>query len=124
MHAEGLCASELKHGPLAMVQDNFPTILFALKDRYQEHAFNAMNQLVVARLRAFVFTLKEMKLELARNFKCKENVPFHIALPKSTPCLQGILAVIPMQLLSFIPSASSRMQMWINHGIWPNPSLC
>eukprot|EP00094_Tigriopus_californicus_P014180 TCALIF_13735-PA protein Name:"Similar to Gfpt2 Glutamine--fructose-6-phosphate aminotransferase [isomerizing] 2 (Rattus norvegicus)" AED:0.06 eAED:0.06 QI:0/0.66/0.14/1/1/1/7/0/714 len=100
MHAEGLCASELKHGPLAMVQDNFPTILFALKDRYQEHAFNAMNQLVSRGCVPFVFITEGDELELARNFKCKENVPFHIALPKSTPCLQGILAVIPMQLLS------------------------
>lgn len=35
MHAEGLCASELKHGPLAMVQENFPVILFALNDQFK-----------------------------------------------------------------------------------------
>lgn len=100
MHAEGLCASELKHGPLAMVQENFPVILFALNDQFKTHAFNAMNQLVSRGCVPFLVITEGDELELENNFKNKAEVPFHFVLPKSTPCLQGILAVIPMQLLS------------------------
>eukprot|EP00095_Tigriopus_kingsejongensis_P005962 maker-scaffold1128_size60747-snap-gene-0.8 protein:Tk05962 transcript:maker-scaffold1128_size60747-snap-gene-0.8-mRNA-1 annotation:"glutamine--fructose-6-phosphate aminotransferase" len=100
MHAEGLCASELKHGPLAMVQENFPTVLFALRDEYREHAINALNQLVSRGCSPFVFISEGDEKDLEGNFKNKENIPFYITLPQSIPCFQGILAVIPMQLLS------------------------
>ncbi|XP_059096844.1 glutamine--fructose-6-phosphate aminotransferase [isomerizing] 2-like isoform X2 [Tigriopus californicus] len=100
MHAEGLCSSELKHGPLAMVQENFPVILFAVNDQFKTHAFNAMNQLVSRGCVPYLIITEGDEVELENNFKNKAEVPFHFVLPKSTPCLQGILAVIPMQLLS------------------------
>lgn len=59
-----------------------------------------MNQLVSRGCVPFLVITEGDELELENNFKNKAEVPFHFVLPKSTPCLQGILAVIPMQLLS------------------------
>uniref|UniRef100_A0A671MCI0 Glutamine--fructose-6-phosphate aminotransferase [isomerizing] 1 n=1 Tax=Sinocyclocheilus anshuiensis TaxID=1608454 RepID=A0A671MCI0_9TELE len=81
MHSEGILAGELKHGPLALVDKLMP-------------CQNALQQVVARQGRPIVICDKE-------DYETIKNSSRTIKVPHSVDCLQGILSVIPLQLLSF-----------------------
>ncbi|XP_048513338.1 glutamine--fructose-6-phosphate aminotransferase [isomerizing] 2-like isoform X3 [Athalia rosae] len=94
MHSEGIMAGELKHGPLALVDDSMPVIMIVMRDPVYVKCMNALQQVTAREGRPIVI--------------CEEGDNETISLadrvlevPKTVDCLQGILTVIPMQLLSF-----------------------
>jgi glucosamine--fructose-6-phosphate aminotransferase (isomerizing) len=141
MHSEGILSGELKHGPLAMVDENMPVImivmnvcllsllvfsfLFAVKmatsttsssyciesvtsmhnkmtlkrntlqDSTLTKSQNALEQVSARRGRPIVICTKDT-IERVKSHAYKT-----IMVPETTDCLQGILTVIPLQLLSF-----------------------
>ena len=46
MHSEGILSGELKHGPLALVDENMPCVLVVLKDKTYEKCHNALQQVM------------------------------------------------------------------------------
>ncbi|KRX28249.1 Glutamine--fructose-6-phosphate aminotransferase [isomerizing] 1 [Trichinella nelsoni] len=95
MHCEGIMSGELKHGPLAMVDNNLLIIMVLCKDRVYHKSLNALQQV------------------LARDGKpiivCDDSVPEEdlnglkhvIRVPHTTDCLQNVLSIVPFQLLSY-----------------------
>ena len=53
MHSEGLLAGELKHGPLALVDESTPVVLICVRDNCYEKTLNAFSQLLARRVRSF-----------------------------------------------------------------------
>ena len=94
MHCEGILAGELKHGPLALVDENMPVILIMTNDSLFPKVHNAYQQ-VIARGGAPIVVCNEGDVE------GKGCGQLRVTVPKSVDCLQGILAIIPMQLLSY-----------------------
>ncbi|KAI0988705.1 hypothetical protein GJ496_006146 [Pomphorhynchus laevis] len=94
MHSEGILAGELKHGPLAMVDDLLPIVMFIMDDPVREKCLNAYNQ-VISRGAHPIIICNENDAEVCAMSK---NV---LKIPKTVDCLQSILSVIPLQLLSF-----------------------
>ncbi len=94
MHSEGILAGELKHGPLAMVDQNMPIVMVVMDDPVKTKCLNAYQQ-VHARGGNPIIICNENDAELA------ELGQKRIKIPKTVDCLQGILSVIPLQLLSF-----------------------
>jgi len=94
MHSEGILAGELKHGPLAMVDDTMPIFMIIMDDPVKTKCMNAYSQ-VHARGGQPVLICNDDDEELMK------LSPRNIAVPRTVDCLQGILCVIPMQLLSF-----------------------
>jgi glucosamine--fructose-6-phosphate aminotransferase (isomerizing) len=94
MHSEGILAGELKHGPLAMVDDTMPIVMIIMDDHVKTKCMNAYSQ-VQARGGQPVLICNEDDEEL------KKLAHRHIPIPRTVDCLQGILCVVPMQLLSF-----------------------
>jgi glucosamine--fructose-6-phosphate aminotransferase (isomerizing) len=94
MHSEGIQAGELKHGPLAMVDSSVPIVMIVMRDHVFNKCMNALQQ-VTARDGQPILVVEEGDSETAKWGK------HALEVPKSVDCLQGILTVIPMQLLSY-----------------------
>jgi len=94
MHSEGIQAGELKHGPLALVDSTVPIIMMVMRDHVYTKCVNALQQ-VTAREGKPILIVEEGDTETA---KWSDKV---LEIPRSVDALQGILTVIPMQLLSY-----------------------
>ncbi|KAL7727572.1 hypothetical protein ACLKA6_000127 [Drosophila palustris] len=94
MHSEGIMAGELKHGPLALVDDSMPVLMIVLRDPVYVKCMNALQQ-VTSRKGCPIIICEEGDEE-TKAFSSR-----HLEIPRTVDCLQGILTVIPMQLLSY-----------------------
>ncbi|KAH9421851.1 Glucosamine--fructose-6-phosphate aminotransferase 1, partial [Dermatophagoides pteronyssinus] len=94
MHSEGILAGELKHGPLALIDDRMPVLTVITRDSVYPKCMNALQQ-VMARGANPILIAEEDDLETQ---KYSKRV---LLIPHTVDCLQGILSVIPMQLLSY-----------------------
>jgi glucosamine--fructose-6-phosphate aminotransferase (isomerizing) len=97
IHCEGIQSGELKHGPLALVDEDMPIIQIVVRDRVYDKCMNALEQ---------IKSRKGMPILICEEGDAKTiaYVPEHgdyIAVPKTVDALQSILTVIPMQLLSY-----------------------
>jgi glucosamine--fructose-6-phosphate aminotransferase (isomerizing) len=93
MHSEGILAGELKHGPLALIDENMPVIIIMTKDSYYPKVQSALQQ-VTARKGQPIVICNEGDTSLANKYRT-------IAVPQTVDCLQGLLTIIPLQLLSY-----------------------
>jgi glucosamine--fructose-6-phosphate aminotransferase (isomerizing) len=94
MHCEGVLAGELKHGPLALVDENIAIIMITTRDSLFEKVQNALSQ-VTARKGNPILICTENDPEL-------QNTPFtKLPIPSISDCLQGLLNIIPLQLLAY-----------------------
>uniref|UniRef100_A0A1A9W729 glutamine--fructose-6-phosphate transaminase (isomerizing) n=1 Tax=Glossina brevipalpis TaxID=37001 RepID=A0A1A9W729_9MUSC len=94
MHSEGIMAGELKHGPLALVDDSMPVLMIVLRDPVYVKCMNALQQ-VTSRKGCPIIICEEGDVE-TKSFSSRS-----LEIPRTVDCLQGILTVIPMQLLSY-----------------------
>uniref|UniRef100_A0A4W5M5I7 glutamine--fructose-6-phosphate transaminase (isomerizing) n=1 Tax=Hucho hucho TaxID=62062 RepID=A0A4W5M5I7_9TELE len=94
MHSEGILAGELKHGPLALVDKLMPVIMIIMRDHTYTKCQNALQQVVARAGRPIVICDKD-------DYETAKSSRRTIKVPHCVDCLQGILSVIPLQLLSF-----------------------
>ncbi len=94
LHAEGYPAGEMKHGPLALIEEGLPVIVIAPKDKYFEKTLSNMQE-VIARGGKILF-ITDHKKELMN-----ENIRFGIRVPEVDNLLSPILLTIPIQLLAY-----------------------
>ncbi len=94
IHAEGYAAGEMKHGPIALVDDNLPVIVVAAKDHYYEKIVSNIQE-VKARRGNIIAVVTEGDDGL----KSMVNDIFEI--PKSHAAVSPLLAIIPLQLFSY-----------------------
>lgn len=95
MHSEGVLAGELKHGVLALVDDQLPIIAFATKDSLFPKVMSAIEQ-VIAREGRPIVICNEGEQVIGGD---KTMATLHV--PLTVDCLQGLLNVIPLQLMSY-----------------------
>ncbi|KAI5096790.1 glucosamine--fructose-6-phosphate aminotransferase [isomerizing] 2 [Silurus meridionalis] len=94
MHSEGILAGELKHGPLALIDYHMPVIMVIMRDACYTKCHNALQQVTARQGRPIILCCKDDSETSKMAYKT-------IELPHTVDCLQGILCVIPLQLLSF-----------------------
>ena len=94
LHAEGYPAGEMKHGPLALIEEGLPVIVIAPKDKYFEKTLSNMQE-VIAR-GGKIFFLTDNKKE-----SISENIRFGIRVPHLDELLSPILLAVPLQLLAY-----------------------
>ncbi len=94
LHAEGYPAGEMKHGPLALIEEGLPVIVIAPKDKYFEKTLSNMQE-VIARGGKILF-ITDNKKELIN-----ENIRFGIRIPLLNNLLSPILLTVPLQLLAY-----------------------
>jgi glucosamine--fructose-6-phosphate aminotransferase (isomerizing) len=94
VHAEGYSAGEMKHGPIALIDENFPTIAIAPSDSVYEKMISNIEE-IKARNGPII------ALATQRNKKIEKLVDDVIYIPKTLEMLTPILSVIPLQLLAY-----------------------
>jgi len=96
MHCEGIQSGELKHGPLALVDETVPIIMLIMRDNVHTKCMNALQQVTARKGRPIIVCEKGD----TETQKWASEDRF-IEVPKTVDALQSILTVIPMQLLSY-----------------------
>ncbi len=95
IHAEGYAAGELKHGPIALIDEKTPVVMIAPSDALFEKSLSNMEQVVARGGRVILISDQE---GIRRAGK---NATHSICLPKLDPFVMPILASIPIQLLAY-----------------------
>merc|ERR1711990_1405278 len=96
MHCEGIQSGELKHGPLALVDETVPIIMVIMRDNVHTKCMNALQQVTARKGRPIIVCEKGD----TETQKWASEDRF-IEVPRTVDALQSILTVIPMQLLSY-----------------------
>jgi glucosamine--fructose-6-phosphate aminotransferase (isomerizing) len=94
IHAEGYPAAEMKHGPIALIDENMPVVFLCPRDSAYEKVVNNMME-VRARRGRIIAIATEGDTEIAR---LADHVIF---IPQTVSVLQPMLSVIPLQLLAY-----------------------
>ncbi|NJO01965.1 MAG: SIS domain-containing protein, partial [Bacteroidia bacterium] len=94
IHAEGYPAAEMKHGPIALIDEEMPVVFIATDDRSYEKIVSNIQE-VKARKGKVIAIVTE-------GDKFIQNIAdFTIEIPATHEALTPLLAVIPLQLLSY-----------------------
>ena len=94
VHAEGYPAGEMKHGPLALIEEGLPVIVIAPNDKYYEKTISNMQE-VIARGGKILFITDKKKESL------NENIRFGFRVPYIDNLLSPILLTLPLQMLAY-----------------------
>lgn len=98
LHAEGFAAGEMKHGPIAMIDENFPSIFIVPLDSVYEK--NISNIQEIRARRGKIIAIASMGDD-----KIAEVADEVIYVPKTLEPLSPILSVIPLQLFAYYVAA-------------------
>ncbi len=94
IHAEGYPAGEMKHGPIALIDENMPVVAVAPKDRFFEKMFSNIQEVKARKGKTIVVSTE--------NSRDLENLSDDIIqIPTTEEELYPLLTVIPLQLLSY-----------------------
>ncbi len=95
IHAEGYAAGELKHGPIALIDENVPVIVIAPHDELYEKTISNMEE-VAARGGKIVLLTDDVGLE------ANGHKTFHsIRVPRANAFISPLLYAVPVQLLAY-----------------------
>ena len=94
IHAEGYPAAEMKHGPIALIDAEMPTVIIAPNDHLYEKIVSNVQQ-VKARHGSVIAIVTEGDQEI------KNIADYVIEVPDVPECLTPIITSIPLQLLSY-----------------------
>tara|TARA_B100000131_G_scaffold319707_1_gene366169 strand:+ start:708 stop:2525 length:1818 start_codon:yes stop_codon:yes gene_type:complete len=94
IHAEGYAAGEMKHGPLALIEDGMPVVILAPKDRFFEKTISNMQEVIARGGKVFMITDDDSET-------MSENIRFKFQIPKTNSTLNSFLLSVPMQFLAY-----------------------
>ncbi len=94
LHAEGYPAGEMKHGPLALIEEGLPVIVIAPKDKYYEKTLSNMQEVIARGGKIFFITDNNKRL-------LSTNIRFKLRVPRVNSFLSPLLLTIPLQLLAY-----------------------
>jgi glucosamine--fructose-6-phosphate aminotransferase (isomerizing) len=94
IHAEGYPAAEMKHGPIALVDEALPVCFIATKDSYHEKVVSNMQEIKArkGRVIAVINEGDEQSKSLAQDV---------IIVPEADEIIAPMISVVPMQLLAY-----------------------
>jgi len=94
IHAEGYPAAEMKHGPIALIDENMPVVVIALKDKVHDKVLSNIAE-IKARRGKVIAVATEGDQEIT------DKVDHVIYIPQTLEVLTPVLSVIPLQLLAY-----------------------
>jgi glucosamine--fructose-6-phosphate aminotransferase (isomerizing) len=94
IHAEGYPAAEMKHGPIALIDENMPVVVIATKDKSYEKIVSNIQE-VKARKGKVIAIVNEGDTTIPK------IVDYVLEIPSTDEKLMPILSVIPLQLLAY-----------------------
>src|SRR5919112_723526 len=94
IHAEGYPAAEMKHGPIALVDENLPVVFVATKDKYYEKIVSNIQEIKARKGKVIAVATEGDNVISAM----ADDVVY---VPDTDEALAPLLSVIPLQLLSY-----------------------
>jgi glucosamine--fructose-6-phosphate aminotransferase (isomerizing) len=94
IHAEGYPAAEMKHGPIALIDENMPVVVIATKDSSYEKVVSNIQE-VKARKGRIIAVVTE------GDDVIPQMAEFVIEVPATSEVLMPLVSVVPLQLLSY-----------------------
>jgi glucosamine--fructose-6-phosphate aminotransferase (isomerizing) len=94
IHAEGYPAAEMKHGPIALIDEKMPVVFIAPHDRTYEKIMSNIQEVKARRGRVIAIVNEEEK-------NISQLADYLICVPQTLDLFSPILSVIPLQLLAY-----------------------
>ena len=94
IHAEGYPAGEMKHGPLALIEDGLPVVVLAPKDKYFEKTISNMQEVIARGGKVILFTDDDSEI-------ISENIRYKFNIPKCNDYIKPFLLTLPLQMLAY-----------------------
>jgi len=94
IHAEGYPAAEMKHGPIALIDEEMPVVFIATKDSSYEKVVSNIQEVRARKGRVIAVVTENDSL-------IRQMAEFVIEIPPTHEALVPLLSVIPLQLLSY-----------------------
>ncbi|GAB6281716.1 MAG: glutamine--fructose-6-phosphate transaminase (isomerizing) [Ignavibacterium sp.] len=94
IHAEGYPAAEMKHGPIALVDENMPVVFIATKDSTYEKILSNIQEIKARRGKIIAIASES-------DNSIENIVDYVIKIPDTIRMLMPILTIIPLQLLAY-----------------------
>jgi len=94
IHAEGYPAGEMKHGPIALIDENMPTVLVAVRDRVYSKILGQMEQIKARKGKIIAIVNPNEQAAISK-------ADATIQVPQTTAWLSPVIAVVPLQLLAY-----------------------
>ena len=95
VHAEGYPAGEMKHGPLALIEDGIPVVVLAPKDSYYKKTISNMQEVIARGAKVLLITNK------SKDEVFSENIWETILVESTNDDLLPFLLTIPLQKLAY-----------------------
>ena len=94
IHAEGYPAAEMKHGPIALIDNNMPSIIIATNKLYYDKILSNVQE-IKSRKGKIIAVVFEGDKEISK------IADYTIEVPETIPALTPFVTTIPLQLLSY-----------------------
>ena len=94
IHAEGYPAAEMKHGPIALIDENMPVVVLAPNSQYYEKVLSNVEEVKTRKGRIIAVVTKG-------DTDMKHLAEYIIEVPNTVEALSPILTVVPLQLLAY-----------------------
>jgi glucosamine--fructose-6-phosphate aminotransferase (isomerizing) len=104
LHAEGYAAGEMKHGPLAMIDDNMAVVMIAPQDEVFEKCISNLEE---TRSRGG----RVITISTGKNVALEKMSEYYLSVPKTHWATNPVLAVMPLQLMAY------HLALAMNHDV-------
>ncbi len=94
IHAEGYPAAEMKHGPIALIDEDMPVVVVATKDDTYDKIISNIQEIKARKGNVIAIVTEGDEI-------IRKMADYVLEVPETLPAFSGILAVIPLQLLSY-----------------------
>ena len=94
IHAEGLPAAEMKHGPIALIDTEMPTVAIATLDRTYEKTLSNIEEIKARGGKIIAVVSKGDDL-------VRRSADYCIEVPSTVECLMPLVSIVPLQLLAY-----------------------
>lgn len=94
IHAEGYPAAEMKHGPIALIDENMPIVIIAPKVGHYDKIVSNVQEIKARKGKVIAIVNKG-------DTQVSAMADYIIEIPETSECFSPILASIPLQLLSY-----------------------
>lgn len=94
IHAEGYPAAEMKHGPIALIDEDMPVVFIATKDSTYEKIVSNIQEVKARKGKVIAIVTKGEK-------DIYSMADYVVEIPATQECFQPLLSVIPLQLMSY-----------------------
>ena len=95
VHAEGYPAGEMKHGPLALIEDGMPVVVLAPRDNYYQKTISNMQEVIARGAKVLLITNK------SKDEVMSENIWQTIEVESANDDLLPFLLTVPLQKLAY-----------------------